>query len=35
MSNINVAGASLAVHGVSFLDPFGVLIGLNGVIILA
>ena len=35
MSNIDVGGASLAQHGVSWLDPFGLLIGLNGVILLA
>ena len=35
VSNIDVGGASLAQHGVSWLDPFGLLIGLNGVILLA
>ena len=35
VSNIEVGGASLAAHGVSWLNPFGLLIGLNGVILLA
>jgi ferrous iron transport protein B len=35
VANIDVGGDSLAGHAVSFLDPFGVLIGLNGVILLA
>ena len=35
LSNIDVGGASLAAHGVSWLDPLGLLIGLNGVILLA
>lgn len=35
VSNVEVAGASIAQHLVSFLDPFGVLIGLNGIILLA
>jgi ferrous iron transport protein B len=35
ISNIDVAGASLAVHLVDWLDPLGLLIGLNGVILLA
>lgn len=34
-SNINVGGDSLAGHFVGFLDPFGVAIGLNGVILAA
>jgi ferrous iron transport protein B len=34
-SNIQVAGASLAEHAVGLLSPFGILIGLNGVILLA
>lgn len=33
--NINIAGYSLADHIVSWLDPFGRLIGLNGIILLA
>ena len=35
ISNIDVAGASVAEHAVGWLDPFGILIGLNGVILLA
>jgi len=35
ISNISVGGTSLAVHMVDWLDPFGLLIGLNGVILLA
>ena len=35
LSNISVGGASLAEHGIGLLDPFGILIGLNGVILLA
>ena len=35
ISNISVGGASLAEHGIGLLDPFGILIGLNGVILLA
>ena len=35
ISNIDVAGASVAEHTVSFLDPMGIFIGLNGVILLA
>ena len=35
ISNISVGGASLAQHAVGFLDGPGVLIGLNGVILLA
>ena len=35
LSNISVSGVSLAQHGIDFLDPFGVLLGLNGVIMLA
>ena len=35
ISNIPVGGASLAEHGVGLLDPFGILLGLNGVILLA
>jgi ferrous iron transport protein B len=34
-SNITVGGTSLAEHAIAFLDPFGLLIGLNGVILLA
>jgi len=35
MSNLTVGDASLAEQVVSWLDPFGLLIGLNGVILLA
>ena len=35
LSNIDVGGASLAAHGIGFLNPFGLLLGLNGVILLA
>ena len=35
ISNISVGGASLADHMVSWLNPFGILLGLNGVILLA
>ena len=35
LSNISVGGASLAAHGIELLDPFGLLLGLNGVILLA
>ena len=34
-SNIDVAGKSLAAHLIDFLNPMGLLIGLNGVILLA
>jgi ferrous iron transport protein B len=35
LSNIKVADLSLAEHIMNFLNPFGLLIGLNGVILLA
>jgi ferrous iron transport protein B len=35
VSNVHVGGVSIAEHAVSWLDPFAVLIGLNGVILLA
>ena len=35
LSNVSLGGASLAAHGMGLLDPFGVLLGLNGVILLA
>ena len=35
VSNIQFGGDSLAAHGVAWLNPFGLLIGLNGVILLA
>jgi ferrous iron transport protein B len=34
-ANVNVAGASIAEHLINFLQPLGVLIGLNGVILVA
>lgn len=34
-ANITVGGASLAEHLINFLNPFGLLIGLNGVILVA
>jgi ferrous iron transport protein B len=35
VSNISIGGASVAEHAVTWLSPFGILIGLNGVIMLA
>ncbi|MFQ5639311.1 MAG: nucleoside recognition domain-containing protein [bacterium] len=35
LANINVAGASLAEHLIDIFNPFGLFIGLNGVILLA
>jgi ferrous iron transport protein B len=35
ISNISIAGASIAEHLINFLNPLGILIGLNGVILLA
>jgi ferrous iron transport protein B len=35
LSNIDVSNASLAEHVMDSLDPFGILLGLNGVILLA
>ena len=35
ISNISVGGATLANHLVGWLNPFGILLGLNGVILLA
>ena len=35
ISNISFAGASIAQHGIDLLNPFGLLLGLNGVILLA
>ena len=35
ISNVQVGDASLAGHAVRLMDPFGILIGLNGVILLA
>jgi ferrous iron transport protein B len=34
-SNIDIGDASIAAHMVNFLNPFGLLIGLNGVILVA
>jgi ferrous iron transport protein B len=34
-ANINIAGTSIAGHLINFLDPFGFLLGLNGVILVA
>jgi ferrous iron transport protein B len=34
-SNITVGDASIAEHLITFLDPFGMLLGLNGVILVA
>ena len=35
ISNVTMGGASVAEHSVAWLDPVGLLIGLNGVILLA
>ncbi|MYE16917.1 MAG: ferrous iron transport protein B [Gemmatimonadetes bacterium] len=35
ISNISFGGASIAQHGIDLLDHFGLLLGLNGVILLA
>jgi ferrous iron transport protein B len=35
VSNINIAGTSIAGHLINFLNPFGLLLGLNGVILVA
>ncbi len=35
ISNVSVGGTSIAEHMVGWLNPFGILIGLNGVILLA
>ena len=34
-ANINIAGISIAEHLINFLNPFGVLLGLNGIILVA
>jgi len=34
-ANITIAGTSIAGHLINFLDPFGLLLGLNGVILVA
>jgi ferrous iron transport protein B len=35
ISNVNVGGASIAARALEWLSPFGLLVGLNGVILLA
>ncbi len=35
VSNVYIDGASVAAHMVNFLNPFGLLLGLNGVILVA
>ncbi len=35
ISNIGIGGTSIAEHGMGLLDPFGLLLGLNGVVLLA
>lgn len=35
ISNVSIGGASMAEHSVQGLEPFGLLLGLNGVILLA
>lgn len=35
ISNINIGGGSIATHLINFLNPLGLLIGLNGVILVA
>jgi ferrous iron transport protein B len=35
LANITVGGESIAEHMVDFLDPFGLLLGLNGVVLVA
>ena len=35
VSNINIAGVSLAEHAIKLLDPLGVFVGLSGIILLA
>ncbi len=35
ISNVHVGGAPIAAHAISWLNPLGLLIGLNGVILLA
>ncbi len=35
ISNIGFGGASLAEHAIAWMNPFGILLGLNGVILLA
>ena len=35
VSNVDINGVSLAAYLIDFLDPFGILLGLNGIILLA
>lgn len=35
ISNVSIGGTSIAEHAINGLDPFGVLLGLNGIILLA
>jgi ferrous iron transport protein B len=35
IANVQIGGVSVAEHGVGLLDPFGILLGLNGVILVA
>ncbi|HAY84944.1 MAG TPA: ferrous iron transporter B, partial [Chloroflexi bacterium] len=35
VANVSVAGSSIAEYLIQFMDPFGLLLGLNGVILLA
>jgi len=35
ISNINLGGVSIAEHAITFMNPFGLFLGLNGVILLA
>lgn len=35
ISNVSIGGTSIAGHAINGLDPFGVLLGLNGIILLA
>ena len=35
ISNVHLGGNSLAGHAIAFLDPFGWVVGLSGVILLA
>lgn len=35
VANVTIGGTSIAEHMINFMDPFGILLGLNGVILLA
>jgi ferrous iron transport protein B len=35
VANVKIADLSIAQHAINFMNPFGILIGLNGVILLA